>query len=107
MSSGSIHIVYRNPRAKRTNGPDDPPPAASVRLRRRYKTDVEEMDLRLSGRGMSHPLEIVRQMPSQAISTALFELIELLSSPIPLIENGSARDRQDMTENRPFLAMAA
>ena len=97
----------RNPRAKRANRPDDPPPAAPVGLPRGRKADVEETDLRLSDRPLSHPLEIVRRMPCQAISPALFGLIELLSSPILLIENGSTQDWQEMAAAGPVLAMAA
>ena len=108
MSSATIHLVYRNPRTKRANKPDEPPPAARGRLPRRgHQADFEETDLRLSASPVSNPLEIVRQMPNGAISPALFGLIERLSSPILLMENGATGDLREMPAARPLLAMAA
>jgi len=107
MSTANIHLVYRNPRTKRTNKPDEPPPAApGGRPRGSKKADSEETDLRFSGSPLGAPVEILRRMPARTVSPALLGLIELMSRPI-LLENGRPGDLRQMPAAMPPLAMAA
>jgi len=108
MSTANIHLVYRNPRTKRANKPDEPPPAApGGRPRGSKKADSEETDLRFSGSPLGAPVEILRRMPDGAISPALLELIDRMSSPILLFENGTTGNLRQMPAAKPARAMAA
>ena len=47
---------------------------------------------------LTEPAEIFRQMPAQALSPALLQMLELLSSPILLIENRPAGELIEMPQ---------
>jgi hypothetical protein len=49
---------------------------------------------RLSSTPLSDPAGILRRMPSQAISPALLELLDLLSSPFLLIDDSPAGESE-------------
>jgi len=57
---------------------------------------------RLSSTPLSDPAEILRRMPAQARSPALLELLDLLSSPILLIDGSPAGELE-----REMLMVAA
>ena len=80
-------------------------PSSLVRPDRR--SDSEDAGLRLSTTPLSDPVEILRQMPTQAITPALLELLDLMSSPILLIENGPTGEWRETAAARPALATAA
>ena len=108
MSSSKLHLVHRNLRTKRSKTPDEPPPAAPGRLpRAARKTEPEDTDPRLSTNPLAHPIGILLRMPDLAVSPALLELIDVMSSPIHLIENGPVGNLREMVAPRPSLAMAA
>jgi hypothetical protein len=65
-----------------------------------------DAELRLSTTPLSDPAEIVRQMPTQAISPAL-QLLEVMSSPILLLKHSPAGELREITAARPALPMAA
>jgi len=46
-------------------------------------------------------------MPTEAISTALFELLEIISSPMLLIANSPAGELIEMLPAKPVLREAA
>jgi hypothetical protein len=62
---------------------------------------------RLSSAPLSDCAAILRRMPTQAISPALIELLDMLSSPILLIECRPAGELIEMPPIRPALAEAA
>lgn len=88
MSSAAIHLVNRNPAAnRRLRLPEarrNPPGSLRCPLRR---LDFDYAGLSLSTTPLSDPVQILQQMPAQAITHALLELLDHLSSPILLIEN--------------------
>src|SRR6476469_8475367 len=47
---------------------------------------------RLSTTPLSDPADILPQMPAQALSPALLELLDLMSGPVLLIQNSPARE---------------
>jgi len=55
---------------------------------------------------LSDPAEILRRMPAQAISPALLELLDLLSSPIFLIEKHPAGELIEMPARTAMLEAA-
>jgi hypothetical protein len=44
---------------------------------------------------LTHPTEILRRMPTQAISPALLALLDIMSTPILLIEDNPMMDLSD------------
>ena len=69
------------------------------------RTNTKNTEPRLSNTPLSDPAEILRQMPAQAISPALLELLDLMSSPILLITQSPAGELREMAP--PKLARAA
>jgi len=63
--------------------------------------------LRHSGRPLTDTAEILRRMPTQAITPALVELIDLLSVPILLIEETPRAEVIKMPPAKQGLAEAA
>ena len=108
MSSAAIHIVHRNPTAKRRQRLPETRQAAPCNLVQPDRpADSGKAEPQLSTTPLSDPVEILRGMPAQAITPALLELLDLLSSPILLIENSPAGELREMEAARPALAMAA
>ena len=62
---------------------------------------------RLSTTPLSEPADILRRMPAQAISPALFELLEIMSSPMLLTANSPAGELIEMLPAKPVLREAA
>ena len=62
---------------------------------------------RLSITPLSEPADILRRMPTQAISPALFELLEIMSSPMLLTANSPAGELIEMLPAKPVLKEAA
>jgi hypothetical protein len=56
---------------------------------------------------LSDPAEILLRMPAQAISPALLELLDVLSSPILLTTHSPAGELRERTPARAALSMAA
>ena len=67
----------------------------------------EETVSRLSTTPLSDPAQILRRMPTQAITPALLELLDLMASPILLIENSPAGELREMAPATPALLLAA
>ena len=67
----------------------------------------EQNDLRLSDTPLGDPTEILRRMPTQAITPALVELIDMLSGPILLMEETPRGKVIEMRPVKPRLAEAA
>ncbi len=107
MSAAAIHLVHRNPAKRRLRLPEARRSAPCNLVRRVRRSDSQDAGLRLSTTPLSDPLKILRQMPAQAITPALLELLDLLSSPILLIENSPTGEWGEAAALRPVLAMAA
>ena len=108
MSSTAIHIVHRNPTAKRRQRlPEAQRSAPCILVRPDRQPDSEEVELRLSSTPLSDPIEIFRRLPAQAIRPALLELLDVMSSPILLLENSPAGDVREVPAARPAVALAA
>ena len=58
---------------------------------------------RLSTTPLSEPADILRRMPTQALSPALCELLEIMSSPMLLIANSPAGNLIEMLPAEPVL----
>ena len=71
------------------------------------RADWEDVGLRLSPTPLSDPVEILRLMPAQAVTPALLEMLDLMSSPILLIENSPTGEWREAAAARPVLAPAA
>ena len=85
MSSTRIHLVHRETANSRS----------------------KDTEPRLSTTSLSDPARILRQMPAQAISPALLGLLDVMSSPILLIENSPAGELREVAPVMPALAAAA
>lgn len=108
MSTAAIHLVHRNPTAKRRQKSPEAQPSAPRNLTRKdRRDDPEDAGLRLSTTPLSDPVEIFRKLPAQAMTPVLLELLDLLSSPILLIENSPAEELREAAAARPVLPMAA
>jgi hypothetical protein len=108
MSSAAIHIVHRNPTAKRRQRlPETQRSAPCILVRPDGRPDSEEAELRLSSTPLSDPIEIFRRLPAQAIRPALLELLDVMSSPILLIENSPPGDVREMPAASPAAVLAA
>ena len=59
---------------------------------------------RLSLNPLSAPADILRQMPSQALSPALLQLLDLMSGPILLIHDTPAGEVREMAPAMPAAA---
>jgi hypothetical protein len=71
------------------------------------RTRSEDDALQFSITPLPEPAQILRQMPAQAISPALLELLELMSSPIVLIADRPAGELIEMPPARLALKEAA
>jgi hypothetical protein len=108
MSSAAIHLVHRNPTAKRQQRLPEARRTAPCNLVRPDRQPASERaELRLSSTPLSDPVEIFRRIPAQAMRPALLELLDLMSSPILLIENCPAGEFREMEAATPVLVMAA
>jgi len=67
----------------------------------------EQNGLRHSGTPLTDTTEILRRMPTQAITPELVELIDMLSVPILLMEETPRGEVVEMRPARPALAEAA
>ena len=67
----------------------------------------EQSGRRHSGTPLTDTNEILRRMPTQAITPELVELIDMLSVPILLMEETPRGDVVEMRPARPALAEAA
>jgi len=59
---------------------------------------------RLSLNPLSSPADILRLMPSRALSPALLELLDLMSGPILLIHDTPAGETREMAPAMPAAA---
>ncbi len=59
---------------------------------------------RLSVNPLSAPADILRQMPSQALSPALLQLLDLMSGPILLILDSPAGEERQIAPAMPVAA---
>lgn len=59
---------------------------------------------RLSGNPLSTPADILRQMPAQALSPALLQLLDVMSGPFLLIHDSPAGETR---ETAPVMQAAA
>ena len=108
MSSAAIHIVHRNPTAKRRQRLPEARNAAPCNVVQPDRAvNSRKAEPQLSTTPQSDPVEILRLMPAQVVTPALLELLDLLSSPILLIENSPTGELREMVEARPALAIAA
>lgn len=73
----------------------------------RLQTKSEYVEPRLSTTFLSDPAEILRRMPTQAITPALLELLDLMASPIYLIENSPVGELRERAPAVPALPLAA
>src|SRR4051812_26894576 len=108
MTTTAIHLVHPNPMAKRRQKlhvAGRTAPGGLVRQDRR--NDSEDARPRLSTTPLSDPVEIFRKLPAQAMTPVLLEFLELLSSPILLVENSPAGELSEDAATEPELAMAA
>lgn len=107
MSAAAIHLVHRNPTAKRQRLPEARCSAPCNLVRPNRCAESEDAGLRLSPTPLSDPVEILRHMPAQAITPALLEMLDLMSSPILLIENSPKAEWREAAAARAVLALAA
>ena len=85
MSSTRIHLVHRGGANGRS----------------------ENTEPRLSTTPLSDPAQILRQMPAQAISPALLGMLDLMSSPVLLIENSPMGELRETAPAKQVLLAAA
>jgi hypothetical protein len=71
------------------------------------RAQPEDAALRLSTTPLSDPAEILRRMPAQALSPALLELLDRMSSLILLTEYSPAEELREIATARPALKEAA
>ena len=72
-----------------------------------HRAQLEDAALRLSTTPLSDPAEILRRMPAQALSPALLELLDRMSSLILLTEYSPAEELREIATARPALKEAA
>jgi len=72
-----------------------------------HRAQPEDTALRLSTTPLSDPAEILRRMPAQALSPALLELLDWMSSSILLTEYSPAEELREIATARPALKEAA
>jgi hypothetical protein len=94
MSSANTHSASRIRRIRRSGGVN----AESGRMGRTPSAP------RLSVTPLSAPADILRQMPSQALSPALLQLLDLMSGPILLIHDSPAGEAREMAPAMPAAA---
>ena len=80
-------------------------PGGPLPASRRSKSAVA--GLRLSTTPLSDPAQILRRMPTQAISPALLELLDVMSSPILLIGHSPAGELREMPPAAPARRLRA
>jgi hypothetical protein len=91
MSSAIMHSAPSNWRIRQRDGAN----AESGRMGRARSTP------RLSGTPLSDPADILPQMPAQALSPALFELLDMLSGPVLLIHDSPAGEARETAPAMP------
>jgi len=62
---------------------------------------------RLLGTPLSDPTDILRRMPTQAISPVLLELLDLMSGPVFLFQQSPTGELREMPHSRAALSLAA
>src|SRR5437868_4488187 len=72
-----------------------------------HRAKSADAALRLSTTPLSDPAEILRRMPAQAISPALLELLDVMSSPVLLIECSPAGELREMAPAAPARGLRA
>ena len=70
------------------------------------RATIKDTEPRLSTTPLSDPAEVLRRMPAQAISPALLELLDLMSSPIILITQSPAGELREMAPAKLVRAAA-
>jgi hypothetical protein len=70
------------------------------------RANTKDTERGLSNTPLSDPAEILRRMAAQAISPALLELLDLMSSPILLITQSPAGELREMAPAKLVLAAA-
>ena len=82
-------------------------PVLSWADRTGHRAQPEDAALHLSTTPLSDPAEILRRMPAQALSPALLELLDRMSSVILLTEYSPAEELREIATARPALKEAA
>ena len=82
-------------------------PAVSRPVLKPRRAKSKDDTPRLSTAPLSEPADILRRMPTQAISPALLELLEIMSSPMLLTANSPAGELIEMLPAKPVLREAA
>ena len=82
-------------------------PARGRLALKRHRAQSEATALRLSTAPLSDPAVILRRIPTQVMSPALLGLLEIMSSPILLIECSPAGELREMSPARPAREEAA
>ena len=108
MSTAAIHLVHLNPATKRRRKAREAGRTAAYgQVPQDRLNDCGDAGPRLSTTPLSDPVEILRKIPAQAVTPALLELLDLLSSPILLTENSPAGELRDAAATQPVIGMAA
>ena len=108
MTSAAIHLVHRNPTGKRRHRlPEARRTAPRHPVRPDRPADSERAGLPVSTAPLWDRVEILRRMPSQAITPVLLELLDRMSGPILLTENSPAGELREMPAARRMPARAA
>jgi len=82
-------------------------PAVARPVLKPRRANSEDDAPRLSTTPLSQPADILRRLPAQALSPALLELLEIMSSPMLLIANSPAGELIEMLPAKPVLREAA
>ena len=108
MGTAAIHLVHPNPATKRRPKAREAGRTAAYRqVPQDRLNDSDDAGPRLSTPPLSDPVEILRKIPAQAVTPALLELLDLLSSPILLIENSPAGELREAATTQPVVGIAA
>jgi len=70
------------------------------------RANTKDTESRLSNTPLSDPAQVLQRMPAQAISPALLDLFDLMSSPILLITQSPAGEFGEMAPAKRVLAAA-
>ena len=82
-------------------------PAVARPVLKPRRANSEGAAPQLSTTPPSEPADILRRMPTQALSPALFEVVEIMSSPMLLTANSPAGELIEMLPAKPVLREAA
>jgi len=97
MKPARIHLVHSNPTKKQPVTAGEVRRKTPCRLAEAHRpADTEGSDIKFSDTPLSDPAEILRRMPAQAIGPALLQLLDLMSSPILLIENSPTEELREI-----------